>query len=83
MSEREWWEPVPVDAAYIAELRENYPDKCDGMSDEWVVDHFNEAGGKYAVTWDHLGDAYAQFEELADAYYKLKSQAGKNEGASK
>lgn len=74
MSEPKWWEPVPVDAAYFAQLREDYPDKADWTDDE-LNDHFNETGGRYAVTWDHVGDAYAQFEELADAYLELKRAA--------
>lgn len=73
----EWWEPELVDDAYVARLRADYPEKCQGMSDNWVLLHFNETGGKYAVTWDHLGDAYEQFEKLADAYYALKLQLGK------
>jgi len=73
MSEPEWWEPVLADAAYIARLRKDYPEKCDGMSDEWVLDYYAE-GRKYPVTWDHVGDAYEQYEKLADAYLALKAK---------
>lgn len=77
MSEPEWWEPELADEKYVARLREDYPEKCDDMSDEWVMEHFNETGGKYVVTWDHVGDAYAQFEKLADAYLALRAEMGK------
>lgn len=70
-----WWEPELADDDYVARLRADYPEKCDGMSDEWVRDHFNPTGGKYIVTWDHVGDAYQQFEALADAYLALRAQS--------
>jgi ABC-type nitrate/sulfonate/bicarbonate transport system substrate-binding protein len=80
---KQWWEPELADAEWIARLRKDYPEKCAGMSDDWVADHFNETGGKYVVTWDHTGDAYEQFEKLADAYLKLKAkQSPDNPGAS-
>lgn len=69
---REWWEPQPTDAAWLARLRSDYEDKA-GWSDEQLMDYFNEYGRKYAVTWDHVGDAYEQFEALADAYLKLRA----------
>ena len=77
MAKKPWWEPVLADAAYAARLRADYPETCEGKSDEWVLDHYAD-GRKYAVTWDHVGDAYEQFEELADAYFELKSQVGKS-----
>lgn len=73
MAKKAWWEPQLADATYIAQLRADYPEKCEGMSDEWVLNHYAE-GRKYAVTWDHLWDAYDQFEKLADAYFKLKAK---------
>jgi hypothetical protein len=73
VSEREWWEPVLCDAEYCNGLRADYPDKAN-WSDEELIEHFAQ-GRKYAVTWDHLGDAYADYEKLADAYLKLKKQA--------
>lgn len=82
MAERQWWEPELADAAYVVRLRDDYPEKCEGMSDERVRDHFNDTGGKYVVTWDHLGDAYAQFEALADAYLALRAQVPQPEERS-
>ena len=76
MAKREWWEPVLADAAYVARLRKDYPEKTEGMSDQWCINYYAD-GRKYAVTWDHVGDAYDQFEELADAYFALKQQVGK------
>jgi hypothetical protein len=72
MQEKQWWEPELADADYVKQLRDEYAEKCEGMSDEWVLEHFNEVGGKYVVTWDHVGDAYPQFEKLADAYLEQK-----------
>lgn len=68
--ERPWWFPELADATYFARLREDYPDKA-GWTDDELNDHFNEGGQKYVDTWDHLGDARAQFEALADAYLEL------------
>jgi hypothetical protein len=73
MTKKEWWEPELADGAYIARLRQDYPEKCEDKSDEWLLEYYNE-GRKYVVLWDHIGEAYAQFERLADAYFKLKSQ---------
>ena len=61
-----WWEPVPTDAAYFARLRSDYPENAH-MSDDELRDHY-EVHEKYVVTWDHVGDAYAEYEPLADAY---------------
>lgn len=43
------------------------------MTDEEIVDEYADSR-RYAVTWGHVGDAYGQFEPLADAYFKLKRQ---------
>lgn len=66
--------PTPTDAAYIARLREDYPEVCDGKSDDWVIDHYNPNGCKYVeqTLWDHLGDAGNDYERLADAYLALR-----------
>ena len=72
MTEKPWWLPQLADGEYFARLRADYPDKAD-WSDERLNDWFN-ASRKYAVTWDHEGDAYEQFEALADAYLALLSR---------
>ncbi len=68
--EDQWWFPVRIDAAYFARLRKDYPDKTD-WSDEELREHFDGEDEKYSFTWDHLGDAKEEFEELADAFFKL------------
>lgn len=61
-----WWKPVLTDSAWCNEMRNDYPDAA-GLSDDEIRDKFAD-DRKYAVTWDHVGDAYEQFEKLADAY---------------
>lgn len=68
---REWWEPRQTDAAWLKRIRDDYPDNA-GESDDWLREYYAE-GRRYAVTWDHTGDAYDQFEALADAYLKLRA----------
>lgn len=74
--------PTPTDAAYIKRLRDDYPEKCDGHDDEWVMDHYNPQGFKYVecTLWDHVGDAASDFEKLADAYLALRDEMGKSDG---
>lgn len=69
----EWWFPTRVDDKYFARLREDYPEDTEGKSDEELHDYYCE-GQKYATTWDHTGDAYEQFEKLADAFLELLSK---------
>ena len=66
------WVPVPIDAAYLARLRSDYPEHA-SESDEELLDYFNEDGGKYATLWDHVGDAHSDYEPLADAYFALRA----------
>lgn len=68
-----WWQPVLTDDEWLARIREDYPENA-AESDDWLRDNYAD-GQKYAVTWDHLGDAYANWEELADAYLELRSAA--------
>lgn len=72
--EKQWWEPVLCDAKWVEEIRKDYPEKSD-MDDDELKDYFND-DRKYQITWDHVGDAYEQYEKLADAYLILK-QASK------
>jgi len=73
MSDRPWWFPVLVDDEYFKRLRDDYPDKSH-LSDSELNEYFNEYGRKYSVLWDHLGDAYEEYEKLADAYLSLLAQ---------
>lgn len=70
---------TPTDAAYIARLRSDYPDRCEGKSDEQVKSIYNPEGFRYVecTLWDHIVDAAEDFERLADAYLELKAQLGK------
>jgi len=70
-----WWFPVMCDAAYFARLREDYPDNAH-MSDEELHAHYNESA-KYQNLWDHTGDAYEQFEKVADDYLRLRAEIEK------
>ena len=75
--EAEYWEPVKIDENYITKLRKNYPEHAD-LSDEdllWRMEikRFGESQ-KYAVLWDHIGDAYEYYEPLADAYFRLREE---------
>jgi hypothetical protein len=68
--DRPYWFPMLTDAAWIARIRADYPDRTEGMSDEWVRETYAN-GCKYADTWDHLGDARHDYKMLADAYLDL------------
>ena len=68
--ESEWWFPRKADAAWVAEIRDEDPDETAGMDDEDVIDKY-AYGRRYVVTWDHLGDAYDQYEALVDEYIAL------------
>ena len=61
-----WWFPVLTNAVYCERLRRDYEDAAT-MTDEELIEDYAD-GRKYAVVWDHTGDAYEQFEHLADAY---------------
>ena len=72
MSDKPWWFPRPTDAAWCAYIRSEYDDAAD-LSDDEIRNKYAE-GQEYATTWDHCGDAYEQFKELADAYLALLKQ---------
>jgi hypothetical protein len=73
--------PTPTDADYIKRLREDYPEKCDGHDDEWVMGHYNPLEFKYVecTLWDNVGDAANDYERLADAYLALKATQNNGE----
>jgi len=73
MSEKkEWWFPVLCDEEHFARLREDYPENAH-ITDEELHDHYDH-GKKYSTAWDHVGDAYVEYEELADAYLALLAE---------
>ena len=58
-----------TDSEWCEQMREDYPDKAEWSDDE-LRDYFDE-GSKYSTTWDHIGDAYNQYEPLADSYLEI------------
>lgn len=76
MTEKQWWEPELCDSQYFERLRLDYPDKAH-LSNEDLHEHFNNSL-KYSITWDHIGDAYDEYENLADAYLELKGDSSTN-----
>lgn len=77
-NEKPWWWPTTIDDAHIARLREDYPEKAD-LSDDELLEYFDEGKepGQFSTTWDHTGDAYAEYEKLARAFLKLVAETGK------
>jgi hypothetical protein len=72
MTDKPSWEPVLADAAYAEHLREDYSTDAH-MSDDEILDKYCD-GKKYVILWDHLGDAYADYMPLADAYLEQKAR---------
>ena len=70
-----WWFPVRCNDAYFNRLRKDYPETAE-YSDEYLHEYYN-GSRKYSITWDHLGDAYAEYEELVDAFFELLDEAEK------
>lgn len=73
-----WWWPTIINDAHLARLRKNYPEKsC--LNDEALLEYFDEGKnlGQFSTTWDHVGDAYAEYEELARAFLRLVDESGK------
>ena len=75
--EKPWWFPVLADDAWVARIREDYPEHTANMDDDDVRHEYAE-GRKYAALWDHTGDAYADYEKLADAYLELLAKSDSN-----
>lgn len=72
LDKKEWWFPALYNEEYFSMLREEYPDMAH-MTNEELHDHYGH-GRKYVITWDHVGDAYVEYEALADAYLKLLAE---------
>jgi hypothetical protein len=71
---KEWWYPTIINDEYIAQLREDYPDETEDLDDESVLEYFNEFDQKYATTWDHVGDAYEEYEPLVEAFLEYEAK---------
>lgn len=70
MSDKPWWFPVLADHQWANRIRADYPEHTVGMDDDAIRDEYAD-GWKYADVWDHLGDARADYEKLADDYLQL------------
>lgn len=66
---RPYWFPVLCDESYFARLRQDYPENAQ-MSDEELHEYYND-GLRYQNLWDHAGDAYSDYEPLADSYLQV------------
>ena len=71
--EKPYWFPELTDDAWLARIREDYPEDTAGMDDDSIREEYAH-GRKYADVWDHLGDARDAYEKLADAYLELLSR---------
>lgn len=69
--DKPWWFPVVCDESYFARLRADYPENA-SLSDEDLHEYYNGCQ-KYQNTWDNIGDAYDQFEKLADDWIKMRT----------
>lgn len=69
-------EPRPriTDHEWCQEKRSQYPE-CAGDDDDTIREKYAD-GCKYHVVWDNLGDAYEDYEVLANAYCALKESKG-------
>jgi len=68
----EWWFPKLTDSAWCQEKRSDYPDYAH-LDDDALREKYAK-GRKYQVLWDHLGDAYEEWEKLADAFAAQAAQ---------
>ena len=59
-----------TDNDWISRTREDYQEDTSNMTDEEVRDHYAN-GQKYVTLWDNVGEAYYDYEKLADAYLAL------------
>lgn len=76
--DKPWWWPVPMDDEWRDYIRHEYYSVrgAEEVSDE-QIDYIYGNGSKYVDVWDHLGDARASYEKLADAFFKLLNETGK------
>lgn len=72
-TKKPWWWPQLTDAAWCAQLREEGYEGTADATDEELREDFAD-GNKYSTTWDHTGDAYEQFEALADAFFEQQRE---------
>ena len=68
MTDKPFWWPVPTDAAWGAQMRVDYPENA-AFDDELMRQYYNH-GRRYETPWDHIGEAYEEYEPLADLIIK-------------
>lgn len=71
-----WWWPDEINDEWFARIRKDYPDDTADMSKDEIEEKYG-GGWKYSDTWDHLGDARGDWQQLADAFLKLVEETGK------
>jgi hypothetical protein len=64
-----WWYPVRCDAQYCEDLRKDYPENA-SMTDRELIEHYND-GRAFVCVWGTVGEAYGEWERLAEAYLAL------------
>ena len=74
--EHDHWHPELTDKAWCKEVRnQGYDDEDHGLDDDEIREKY--AGGRrYATTWDHIGDAYDEWEPMCDDWLRLKAAEG-------
>jgi len=75
-TEKPWWWPQLVNAEWRTQIRKDYPEDVSGWGDDQIDDTYAD-GWPYVDLWDHLGDARADWEQLANAFLKLVEETGK------
>ena len=69
MNERKWWWPEKTDEVWAQRIRDDYG-ITEAIDDDLIREDYAD-GRKYAITWDHVGDAYSEYEKLADSHAVL------------
>lgn len=83
MNKQEWWYPSITNAAWCQETRDERHKKEDQSADDEEIRDEYADGQKYWTGWDHCGDAYAQFEPLADSWLEQQARIEGLEAALK
>jgi len=79
-NEKPYWWPEQFDADKVRTEIQN--DEWSEDAKEWLglddedLQEVAVEGKKYLTTWDHVGDAYRDYEPLADAFLKMVEKHG-------
>lgn len=71
MNKKEWWHPQPVNVEWFARLRHDYPHDA-SMSDDELVQKYNNGWDAFVVTWDNLKDAREEYAALATDWLRMR-----------